>query len=482
MAMQNTYDTSVMDLDQCLLENKNRHRSPIIHLPEIFMYGYEYKDVLECANNFKSCALDKSDDPVVNTVNYYSQKYANKIKPDALNTILDIIYENAYSIFHIGKDGTNYLASMKDGNQDICIDSVCLQWKELPDNAYDVKLLWDKINKKLSYDDFAKRMFDLFHSDEYVMNKGLKNILNMDQDVNDNFNRMPSYSYAIEDTSEIYDLEMNEIEALDHEKNNEIVLSKATEAPEDESDGLSDLENMTNPKKPTKQKRQRSADPISDLENMSGGNDDSQKAPTTNDNTEDGQVVDIAKMTNDRMTEDGGQTSEQLAEGEDLDAPAQDEENPDETGDEPTDDTEGDMNPDEGLDDTPEEDNTDEEQSDAELLNNPESKEVYRKRFIALYKHINDVIETLERFTPAYNVKCTGDYYNIQNDMYRLRTAIYKICTDRIKDMQTVDVMNAYLTANYAYDSIGELLKEFFRRYRTERGQMKISKHFKTEA
>ena len=88
MSLEGAYDTTILDLDQCLMENKTRHRSPIIHLPELFMYGYEYKDVLECANNFKSCSLDKSDDPVVNTVNYYSHKYEGKIAPESLNEML----------------------------------------------------------------------------------------------------------------------------------------------------------------------------------------------------------------------------------------------------------------------------------------------------------------------------------------------------------------------------------------------------------
>jgi hypothetical protein len=431
-------DTATMDLDHCLMENKERHRSPIIHLPEIFMYQYSYSDVLECANNFRSNSFDKSDDPVNSTISYYYNKFNNKINPNALNGITDIIQENAYSIFHIGKDGTTYLASLKDDNPTVCIDSVCLNWNQLPDNAYDMQVLWQTGNKTMSFDKFSKMLFNKFHDEDYVMNRSLKNILTSNPERVDNFNRIPEFTYAVESSDDVYDLDMNEIEALDHCKFNDFELTPATEAPAD--------------------------DALNELENMSGtGNarPDNQRTAETEDDTETGQTVDIAQMTNDQMEADGEQSSEELSEEDDGgDAPAEDEGEEDQNNEEDTD----------TLDDT---ENQDEEDPDEKLLNDPETKETYRRRFVSLYKHINDVIDTLERFTPAYNVKCTAEYYAVQNDIHRLKSAIYKICTDRMKDMTSVDVMKAYLAANYAYDSIGQMLKDFFVKYRKERKDAK---------
>lgn len=468
MNLENNYDATIVDLDQCLMENKIRHRSPIIHLPELFMYKYSYQDVVECANNFKSCVFDKADDPVVNTVNYYSHKYENIIPSASLNEILDIIYENAYSIFHIDKDGTTYMASLLDNNPTICIDSVCLNWNQMPDNQCDVRVLWKTKNQTWSFEDFAKTMFDKVHDKDYHMNKNLAKILGINQDVKDNFDTMPYFTYASEESNTLDDFDISALEAITFDFDDDDI---AMEAP---GDGLSDLENMTSdaPAKPTRggrRRRQRSADPVGDLENMTNEDaPDNERAPTTNDNTAEGNEVDIAQMTNDQMEQNGDANTEELANDEtNEDAiDAEGEEAPPEEGEEPTE-GEDDL----GMDETPEDDTSDENEDDEKLLNNPESKEGYRKRFIALYKHINDVIDTLERFTPAFDVKCTNDYYTIQNDMYRLKTAIYKICTEKIKDMQTVDVMNAYLTANYAYDSMGEMLKEFFKHYRTERGK-----------
>jgi hypothetical protein len=446
MAFDYVNDSATMDLDQCLMENHARHRSPIIHLPEIFMYQYSCEDVMECANNFKSCSMDNSTDPVVNTVNYYTKKYENKIAPDALNAICELIYENAYAIFHIGKDGTTYMTSMNSEEPTVCIDSVCLNWNQLPDNAYDMQVMWKTGNKMLSYDLFAKQLFDKFHDEDYVMNRGLKNILSSNPERLECFNKMPSFTYAAEDADEDYDLLANELESRKHYKISEFTFSPAQEAPID--DALDDLDTMSG--KPPQ------------------GN--ANRPPENMDNTADGrQVEDIAQATNDQMEADGSRTSEDMAnEEEPEDAPDTEGEDEGEGEEDP----EG--NPeDEELD--PAEDPEDEEDTeDEKLLNDPETKEVYRKRFIALYKHINDIIDTLERFTPAYNVNCTADYYNVQNSAHRLKSAIYKICTEKMKDMQTVDVMKAYLTANYAYDSIGVMLKDFFHKYHIERKKAKI--------
>lgn len=405
------------------------------------MYQYSCEDVMECANNFKSCSMDNNTDPVVNTINYYSKKYDGKIHQDALNAICEIIYENAYAIFHIGKDGTTYMASLNSEEPTICIDSVCLNWNQLPNNAYDMQVMWKTGNKMLSYDLFAKQLFDKFHDEDYVMNRGLKNILASNSERRECFNKMPDFSYAAEDTED-YDLLMNEIEARKHYKISEYTLSRATEAPID--------------------------DELDNLETMSGRppQTDANRTPQTTDDTADARVTDIAQMTNDRMEANSGQSTEDMVnedEGTDEEdqAPAEGEENP-----------EDDESMGEDLDLTDAEDENPEDEED-KTLNDPETKEVYRKRFVALYKHINDIIETLERFTPAYDVKCTVDYYNVQNSVHRLKQAIYKICTEKMKDMETVDVMKAYLTANYAYDSIGVMLKDFFKRYRVERKNAK---------
>ena len=406
------------------------------------MYQYSCEDVMECANNFKSCSMDNNTDPVVNTINYYSKKYDGKIHQDALNAICEIIYENAYAIFHIGKDGTTYMASLNSEEPTVCIDSVCLNWNQLPNNAYDMQVMWKTGNKMLSYDLFAKQLFDKFHDEDYVMNRGLKNILASNSERRECFNKMPDFSYAAEDTEE-YDLLMNEIESRKHYKISEYTLSRATEAPID--------------------------DELDNLETMSGRppQTDANRTPQTTDDTADARVTDIAQMTNDRMEANNGQSTEDMVnedEGTDEEedqAPAEGEENP-----------EDEESMGEDLDPTDAEDENPEDEED-KTLNDPETKEVYRKRFVALYKHINDIIETLERFTPAYDVKCTVDYYNVQNSVHRLKQAIYKICTEKMKDMETVDVMKAYLTANYAYDSIGVMLKDFFKRYRIERKNAK---------
>lgn len=438
-------DSATMDLDQCLIDNHTRHRSPIIHLPEIFMYQYSCEDVMECANNFKSCSMDNNTDPVVNTANYYIRKYEGKVAQEAINAICDIIYENAYAIFHIGKDGTTYMASLNSENPTVCIDSVCLNWNQLPDNAYDMQVMWKTGNKAMSYDLFAKQLFDKFHDEDYVMNRGLKNILASNSERRECFNKMPSFTYAMED-SEPYNLAANEAEARKHYKISEFTFSPATEAPID--DALDDLDTMSG--NPPKTDANRTPDTTDDTADARGGN----------------QVTDIAQMTNDRMEQDGDRNSEQMAEDEDEEAVPEGEEDPNQG-------EEDDENLGEDLDPTDAEAEA-EDETDENVLNDPETKEVYRRRFIALYKHINDIIETLERFTPAYNVNCTVDYYNVQNSAHRLKSAIYKICTEKMKDMETVDVMKAYLTANYAYDSIGVMLKDFFKRYRVERNKAKI--------
>lgn len=433
MAFDYVNDSATMDLDQCLLENHALHRSPIIHLPEIFMYQYSCEDVMECANNFKSCSMDNNTDPVVNTVNYYSKKYDGKIAPEALNAICDIIYENAYAIFHIGRDGTTYMSSLNSEYPTVCIDSVCLNWKELPDNAYDMQVRWKTGNKAMSYDLFAKQLFDKFHDEDYVMNRGLKNILSSNAERRECFNKMPDFSYAAEDVED-YDLLMNEVESRKHYKISEYTLTRATEAPL--NDELDNLDAMSGKPPQT----------------------DANRTPQTADNTRDGEVTDIAQMTNDQMEANGDQSSENMANAEDEDPQAEGEENPEENPEE---------DPDLNADD-------EDPENEENVLNDPETKEVYRKRFVALYKHINDIIDTLERFTPAYDVKCTVDYYNVQNSAHRLKQAIYRICTEKMKDMETVDVMKAYLTANYAYDSIGVMLRDFFVRYRAERKKAKI--------
>ena len=441
MAFNYIDDSATMDLDQCLIENKERHRSPIIHLPEIFMYGYSYSDVLECANNFRSNSIDKNEDPVTNTVKYYYNKFGNKLNADVLNEITDIIQENAYSIFHIGKDGTTYLASLKESNPTVCIDSVCLNWNQLPDNAYDMHVLWNTNNKTMTFDEFSKMLFNKFHDEDYVMNRSLKNILASNPERADSFNKMPTFTYAMESSDDDYDLEMNQIESYEHYKFPEFEISPANEAPAD--------------------------DALNELEDMSGtGNNADNATAQTEDDTSTGRTVDIAKMTNDRMEADGDKSSEELSEEDDAGDEVPEDENAEDDTANDEEDTTNDDNP---LD----EDTTDEEDSDEQLLDDPETKEVYRKRFVSLYKHINDVIETLERFSPAYNVKCTSEYYAVQNDIHRLKSAIYKICTERMKDMTSVDVMKAYLAANYAYDSIGHMLKDFFDKYRRERDAAK---------
>lgn len=430
-------DTATMDLDQCLMENHIRHRSPIIHLPELFMYDYSYEDVLECAGNFKSSIMDNNDDPVANTINYYTKKYADKIKPAALEAITDIIQQNLYSIFHIDRGGTTYLASLKKDNPTVCIDSVCLTWNQLPDNAYDMQVMWQTGNKTMTFDDFAKQLFTKFHDEDYVMNKNLQNILKSNPERKERFDKMPAYiySYAVEEFSTNYDLDLYDD------------MEPATEAPMD--DALNNLEEMSDDERQPRNGRRRN-----------------RSTATTEDDTRDAQAartVDIAQATNDRMTQNGGVTSEELANDEEGEAP-------------PPEDAEG-APPEEGGEEAPpeetDEDTLPEEEDDPidekEYLDNPESKETYRKRFIALYKHINDIIETMENFTPAYDMKCTSQYYAIQNDIHRLKTAIYKICTEKLKGMKTVDVMKAYLAANYAYDTIGEMLKEFFATYTKER-------------
>ena len=441
-------DSATMDLDQCLIDNHTRHRSPIIHLPEIFMYQYSCADVMECANNFKSCSMDNNTDPVVNTANYYARKFDGKIAHEAIEAICDIIYENAYAIFHIGKDGTTYMASLNSENPTVCIDSVCLNWNQLPDNAYDMQVMWKTGNKAMSYDLFAKQLFDKFHDEDYVMNRGLKNILASNSERRECFNRMPSFTYAMEDADD-YNLAENEAEARKHYKISEFTFSPATEAPID--DALDDLDQMSG-----RSTRPEANNPPAE----------------TGDNTADGRAVDIAKMTNDRMEADGDRNTEELA-NEDEDEANADNPAPEDEGN-----AEDEENPDdnlgEDLDPTDAEADNPEDEEDEDVLNDPETKEVYRKRLIALYKHINDIIDTLERFTPAYNVNCTVEYYNVQNSAHRLKSAIYKICTEKMKDMETVDVMKAYLTANYAYDAIGVTLKDFFKRYRVERDKAKI--------
>ena len=91
---------------------------------------------------------------------------------------------------------------------------------------------------------------------------------------------------------------------------------------------------------------------------------------------------------------------------------------------------------------------------------------------MVLYKNVSDVIETLEAFTPEYNSPFVSKYYQIQTDLTRLKTAISKICTDRINSMDVTDVMNAYASANIVYDTICKMLDEFMKEYDREREKL----------
>ena len=84
-------------LEELFIGNKNSHRSPIINLPEILMFKYDEDDLVKCGENFRECQFAKDDDPVNNTVRYYTDKFQDAFSQPALNKILEIIINNIFA-------------------------------------------------------------------------------------------------------------------------------------------------------------------------------------------------------------------------------------------------------------------------------------------------------------------------------------------------------------------------------------------------
>lgn len=441
------------DLDSVLSMNRDNHRSPIIYLPEILIYDYGMEDVLECANNFRECQLPKDDNPVNNTLEFYTDKFGKTIPQPVLNKILEIIIDNKYSIFHVNDDSI-YLISLKPGAEVcVCQDKLTPNFESYITNcaADDLTQHWDDICITSNYNDFIHNLYNTIHSGNYKMSKNLIRLLKMNEDYMDNFNRQPAFEYAYNEEAFADGPWFDDSDRYD-------VFEPVTEARRQ----ASPEENVANG--------------LDSLERMSGkgqGNAEGEDVPQNMDNTRDARnsgadTINAEAEANERLKERGMPTTDDIKEENEENAGGDEEGAPEDGGegeDAPADDT-GDE-PDDGADAEPEEPDTDKEIDDA--IDDPNAKKKYKDRFVNLYKHISDTIDSLETFSPDYTLKFTDEYFAIQSNLHRLKAAIYKICTKKINDMSTVDVMKAYTTANYAYDTIAQMLKEFAKQYNRER-------------
>lgn len=465
-SLDNNY-FEISQLDWCLSENKITHRSPIIHLPEVFIYNYSAQDVAQCGANFKQCEISNDEDPVNNTIQYYCEKFGNKIPQPAMNKLLEIIMNNKFSIFHINREALYLVSLIPNQPIKICKDIVCVNLQNqnsLPQTADQMEDMWNEKNTCDDFNVFLTKLYQEFHSDGYVISENIRRLMNYNSDYADNFNKQPAYEYAIE-----FDDDMEE---------NDAVLESMFESSIDDDFPDQEYEPATEARK-TQSTQDKIESGLNSLEKMSGtdGADTDENAPESKPSRQSsGNVADIASETDERMEQDGNQSSDEIIEQSEDEDDSNDTEDTggndidDEANNE--DDSEMDNEDDNDVDDDI--DNTDEGETDIDkelddAIDDPDAKVKYKQRFINLYKHIDDVIDTLETFTPDYTSKYVHEYYALQSNIRRLKTAIFKICTKKIGTMSTVDVMKAYLTANFAYDTIAQMLKDFMSQYEKER-------------
>ena len=424
-------------LEELFTENKNSHRSPIINLPEILMFKYDEDDLVKCGENFRECQFAKDDDPVNNTVRYYTDRFQDAFSQPALNKILEIIINNKYAIFHIDPV-TIYMVSVDpntDAKTKFCVDkltihlansnSVCNN-KELTSDKLDQ--LWKTENPPYDFNELSQYVHSLVNTKGYHMNKDIAALAKYNEDYMENLKLQPAYEsieydYAMEANqgSAHFDIAGNVDAFL-----NESKLSTADKLVGDRLDVSQSNRTAPPPEEEQQQQAPQEGDP-NQAPPPEGEQDPNQQQPQEGDpnqQPQEGEEQDPNAQYDDQQQEE----------------PPQEEEPPPSPGE--------------------------------ELLNDPEAKPKYRLKFVLLYKNVSDVIDTLESFTPEYNSPFVAKYYQIQTDLNKLKTAISKICTDRINKMDVTDVMNAYASANIVYDAICKMLDEFMKEYDREREKL----------
>lgn len=115
-------------------------------------------------------------------------------------------------------------------------------------------------------------------------------------------------------------------------------------------------------------------------------------------------------------------------------------------------------------------------------LRSIDTKIAYKKKFTMLYGVIIDSLTAMEAFSPAYNNKTAGEYYEIENGLSRLKDIIYDICTVKINKMTVDTVLHQYTLCNMAYDTLTRKLKEFSDKYNAEQRKLEVSQRVKDTA
>lgn len=465
------------DLDWVLTTNKDEHRSPIMHLPEVLIYEYDMQDIIQCGNNFRECSMPKDDNPVNNTVEYYANKFGDSMPQSTLNELLNIIMTNKLSIFHTSPEAI-YMVSLTPGERAlICKDSLTPTGAcNAIESGEELESIWEEKNAFMTYNEFINDIYTVMHSEDYQLSGNMKKLISANEDYKENFFKQPSFEYSYEE-DEIVEPVNESYDGFDDFDEDDFDISDY--AYEDYSDFELDLTPATEARKRAASPEDKVASGLDKLEDMSKEEDTSPEVaknntPEVSDDTQDAEDsgaddISVGDAVNARLKEAGrATTSDVIDEGEDA-AGEDDGEEPNEDGEGETDDM-GDDSTDTSLDDEndePEEDDTDKEIEDA--IDDPDAKQKYKDRFVNLYNHIKDTIDSLEGFSPQFNSKYTGEFYAIQTNLHRLKAAIYKICTKKIPRMSTLEIMKAYTTANYAYDTIAQMLKEFAKQYSRDR-------------
>lgn len=441
-----SYDANM--LDATLIANKEIHKSPLVYLEEILIYNYDIDDIVQCGRNYKENALSSCNDGLSNTLTYYINILKGKVSQPVLERFLNYLIQYKYCIFYIGK--AVYLVSTAPEyiHSDLAIRMDTLVPEIVKANGmygFDERdlLNWDNLTVAMNFDDsqqlsFKNNLCATYNHDDLPFE--LKTLLD------------EKGEYKVSVDTQVFSV----TESVDFDNDfNDFVLEPATEArktksPEEKiEDGLSSLEDMSD-----------------DSNSNEEEGDDGSNQSSTVDNTKEtrntqNDVIDAAGATNDQMESDGQDTMDDMSDDSGSDI-----EDDDGAGDGETDDnSEDDSNSDDEFGD----DNSTED----DPLNDPHAKKKYHEKLKKLYKHINDTIDTLETFTPAYDSDYVDTYYKIQNNFARLRSAIFRICTETINDLDVVDLMKKYSSANMAYDSLIQMFKDFMVKYKQERNKNK---------
>lgn len=209
-------------------------------------------------------------------------------------------------------------------------------------------------------------------------------------------------------------------------------------------------------------------DDVDNLGKVDGSNGSNQ------DSGDDNAADDASDDSGDSGDDDGGgddnlaaATDQQLKD----DSQSADDESLD-GGDAGDDSGDTDMNADANTDDT----------TGSDPLRSIDTKIAYKKKFTMLYGVIIDSITTMESFSPAYNNKTAGEYYEIENGLSRLKDIIYDICTAKINKMTVDSVLHQYTLCNIAYDTLTRKLKEFSDKYNAEQRKLDVSQRVKDTA